>query len=450
MSDGNTISPTYNGSVTITPNATTGGTIWYQALSDCNQSNFTGYASGYNITINRGTPTFSISPSSLQFTCGTGKTQTFTVTQSGSTTCGVSYVWNLGANNGWLYNGSPAPASITAGTSITLTSANGNVLPAPVSVTPYLGGNPLAPKTCTTSFTPFTTTASILGTSTICTPATTASYTINGLLAGQTVTWSSSNTSVATVSFSGNTATVTKVSNGSFNLLANISNTCGQTVILPPFPIKILDTPTISLSGSPSFCLDYNKREENKITVLSPNAIQYQWQVGNFIGEDIDTATMTIFYGKTKVSALTTISNSVYFSAPTEGNVTVHVRSYNGCTWSSWLPIYIAVAPCTTTNPGGGTCSTCYRIANQSKLFSVYPNPSNEIINIELKDQNSKLEKDKAVMSAELFDMLGLSISKIDVINNKSTFSVYGLKKGIYVLKININDNTENHQIVVE
>ncbi|EOG6908102.1 T9SS type A sorting domain-containing protein [Flavobacterium psychrophilum] len=34
--------------------------------------------------------------------------------------------------------------------------------------------------------------------------------------------------------------------------------------------------------------------------------------------------------------------------------------------------------------------------------------------------------------------------------NNKATFSVRGLNKGIYVLKIHINDKVESHQIAVE
>jgi hypothetical protein len=46
--------------------------------------------------------------------------------------------------------------------------------------------------------------------------------------------------------------------------------------------------------------------------------------------------------------------------------------------------------------------------------------------------------------------MLGLSKSKVEIINNKATFSVRGLNKGIYVLKIYINEKVERYQIAVE
>ncbi|QBN20185.1 T9SS type A sorting domain-containing protein [Flavobacterium nackdongense] len=42
------------------------------------------------------------------------------------------------------------------------------------------------------------------------------------------------------------------------------------------------------------------------------------------------------------------------------------------------------------------------------------------------------------------------SKSKVKIIDNKATLSVGGLSKGIYVLKIFINDQTESHQIIVE
>lgn len=45
---------------------------------------------------------------------------------------------------------------------------------------------------------------------------------------------------------------------------------------------------------------------------------------------------------------------------------------------------------------------------------------------------------------------MGQSNSKVEINNNKAIFSVRGLKKGIYVLKIYINDKVETHQIAVE
>ncbi|MET3012935.1 T9SS type A sorting domain-containing protein, partial [Flavobacterium psychrophilum] len=67
----------------------------------------------------------------------------------------------------------------------------------------------------------------------------------------------------------------------------------------------------------------------------------------------------------------------------------------------------------------------------------------------DLKDQENQPEK-RATITGELFDMMGQSKSKVKINNNKATFSVRGLNKGIYVLKIYINNQVESHQIAVE
>ena len=82
-------------------------------------------------------------------------------------------------------------------------------------------------------------------------------------------------------------------------------------------------------------------------------------------------------------------------------------------------------------------------------LFKIYPNPSKDIVTIDLRDENNAPDKD-ATISGELYDIMGTLRSKVALNNNKATFSVLGLNKGIYVLKIYINDQLEAHQIAVE
>jgi len=89
------------------------------------------------------------------------------------------------------------------------------------------------------------------------------------------------------------------------------------------------------------------------------------------------------------------------------------------------------------------------RLSSTAEQFTVFPNPADDIVTIELKDSEKQFEKDVTI-SGELFDMMGQSKSKIKISDNKATFSVKGLKKGIYVLKILINDQVENHRIAVE
>ena len=66
---------------------------------------------------------FSVTPSTVSYACGSTTPQTFTVSNPNGIPAISNYVWNLRANNNWLYNGSPAASSISTGTipNITLT-----------------------------------------------------------------------------------------------------------------------------------------------------------------------------------------------------------------------------------------------------------------------------------------------------------------------------------------
>lgn len=113
------------------------------------------------------------------------------------------------------------------------------------------------------------------------------------------------------------------------------------------------------------------------------------------------------------------------------------VRAQNACGWSEWyqIPQFEITLP-----PNN---------FRQSSIYAVYPNPSEDIVNIDLRDQKNQPDQNTTI-SGELFDMIGQSKSKVKINNNKAIFSVKGLNKGIYVLKIYMNDEVESHQIAVE
>ena len=71
------------------------------------------------------------------------------------------------------------------------------------------------------------------------------------------------------------------------------------------------------------------------------------------------------------------------------------------------------------------------------------------MVSIEAIDMDYQSEENTTI-TGELFNIMGLPVSKVQINNNQATFSVQGLNRGIYVLKIYINDQIEAHQIAVE
>lgn len=88
-------------------------------------------------------------------------------------------------------------------------------------------------------------------------------------------------------------------------------------------------------------------------------------------------------------------------------------------------------------------------IFEHTSFYKTYPNPTNNLINIELKDSALK-PVDNAAISAELFNMMGEVKRNVTVNNNIATVDVLGLPRGIYILKINIDGNVESHQVAIE
>ena len=119
------------------------------------------------------------------------------------------------------------------------------------------------------------------------------------------------------------------------------------------------------------------------------------------------------------------------------GNSGFKVRVKNACGWSEWIDY-----------PSFDITSCSDNGISSSNIYTVYPNPSQDIVTIDLRDQKNQPDNTKRI-TGELFNILGISKSKIQINNNKATFSVAGLTKGIYVLKIYINDQVESHQIAV-
>ncbi|AWK06752.1 hypothetical protein HYN56_21970 [Flavobacterium crocinum] len=86
---------------------------------------------------------------------------------------------------------------------------------------------------------------------------------------------------------------------------------------------------------------------------------------------------------------------------------------------------------------------------SNSFLYNVYPNPSSDIINIDLSNKN-ETENLNIPITATLYDLNGKEQRSISIVDNKGVIDVSKFRKGIYVLHVNINGKTESHQVIIE
>lgn len=172
-------------SVTVTSDLNTGGVIRIRQANNCGS----GLANGQvpvQIPINR-PQGFTVSPANVPISCGSITPITFTVNNLNNVTGITNHTWNLGAiSNGWLYNGSPAPQTISTGTTNTLT------------LTPVCGATQsnvsasvtVSGTTCNASPSIVTLAApsmSISGNTALCSGS--SVYTLNNVPCNATVTW---------------------------------------------------------------------------------------------------------------------------------------------------------------------------------------------------------------------------------------------------------------------
>lgn len=84
-----------------------------------------------------------------------------------------------------------------------------------------------------------------------------------------------------------------------------------------------------------------------------------------------------------------------------------------------------------------------------NSFYKIYPNPTNNIVNVELKSQDIKPLQNANII-AELYNMMGEVKRNVSITNNIANIDVSGLPQGIYLLKINIDGVIESHQVGVE
>ena len=305
----------------------TGGIFFVEYTSTISTVIYTSTCS-YSV-IKTQTPTFNISPSSVNITCGNTSSRTFSVINVYNTAGTKSYKWQVG--NSQLYNGSPAPNEFTT-TSSTITLVPNTFPLNNIKVATILNGTQLPFSTSNVSLTSIEN-RTISGDLTVCSSET---LSINNLGISEIVTWSSSNTSVASISTSNNQATVYANGSGIVTISATISNSCGQQLVL---------NKTVTL-GVPTDYYDAN--------------IDVHPYPGNYGGIYLNNWTrmwMTNYPGglswnwTANYSMIQNPDSSQPLIKPlSNGYMTIKVRKSNKCGYGSWVSKNFNVTPL----PDGG------------------------------------------------------------------------------------------------
>lgn len=240
------------GLTTQLASATTGGT-WTSSNTAVATVNASGVVTGVtvgNVTISYSVTNANGCTSSVSASVNVNIGTSATITSAGSTTfCqggSVTLTANSGATYLWSNGAQTQSINVTTGGPYTVMVTNA-------------GGCSVTSSATTVTVNALPTTAAITGSTSLCVGTTTnlATTSVNP-------TWSSSNTSIATVSATG---VVTGVSSGSATISYSItdangcSNTASSAVVVNPLP-----TATIAAIGSTTFC------QGGSVTLLAANA----------------------------------------------------------------------------------------------------------------------------------------------------------------------------------
>lgn len=275
--------------------------------------------------------------------------------------------------------------------------------------------------------------AQITGINTICTSA---NYTFPAS-AGTTYSWSINQNNVNLVTLTGNNtqnATLTRTSTNSGPVTITLimsSETCGTQTL----------TKTIWV-GSPAVVLVSDSQEYCDSKWHYVNFIINNTPYSTFTLQGVIPQPLAIQYGLFAGGSYNTVT--LKYGTGFTGNISIGVVATNTCGYYE-EDQFEFVKLCSQLNTGGGN-----RQANNNEVFyKIYPNPATNIVNIDLKDENLQPQTNSEII-AELFNIMGEIKGNVKITNNIASIYTLGLPKGIYVLKIIIDGETESHQVAIQ
>jgi hypothetical protein len=366
---------TGNGTITITYASCITPTITVNSGIICSGSSFTISASGASTYTYSGGSAIVTPTSNTSYTITGGVPGCPSATNIAVSSITVNAVPTVTVNSG----------SVCSGQSFTL-------FPTGAATYSYSGGSAVVSPTANTTY-------SVTGTNTLgCSVVAISSVTVNAsptisVTSGSICSGSSFTmvpTGAITYTYSSGSAVVTPTSNTSYSVTG--SNTLGCVSINTAVSsITVNPSPVILASASNSIiCVG-----ESAILTASTSATSYTWNTG------ATTATISV---SPTVTSTYTVSSIGTNGCVGNGNITVTVNA------------------CTGINEA---------VAN---LISVYPNPSNGVLNVSL---TASLARNSVI---EIYDALGKLVVKQILANELNSINISNLENGIYIFKV-INTN---------
>lgn len=376
------------------------GAVWPSGSSDKSQVVL---IRKITITGTQATPSFTLTPNPINITCGQTVSQTFTVNNLNSTSGVTSYVWNLGANNGWIYNGSAAPSSITTTTNTLNLTSTSCVNISSLSATAVIGTTNYNTNTSTVNN--IAPTLTVSGADNICTGSET--YTINNLPCSASVSWdvSPANNTVIEAR-SGNQITLQRngTANGNLTLTATITNVCGGAPIIISKQNIIVGTErpiNYTICGyDPNDGCRYPKILFSVYTTY-PAGSTYKWYIGN------------------SLIATTTTPSWTYNLNP------------GAC--DSYMELSVIVTTtCGDSYPAGE--EIFYACESGFRTFSASPNPTTGDVQIEA----TGTDKTTTIKEIQVTDKLGNLKKKIKLTGDikKTKINIAELPADTYIIRI--------------
>ncbi len=259
-------------------------------------------------------------------------------------------------------------------------------------------------------------------------------FTVTNLPAGQNVSWSVSNSSVATLSGTSNAqATINFIGSGSVILQATITNSCGQSslrtfALYSGFPT--LTSFTCDIQSKP-FCAG---GQINAFTSTMPDLNLNDRVTATFSGmttTEINLAANWEWRPINNKLSLSGSKNNRLVGSLNFGITGLEVRARNACGWSPWYPLNWELVE--VPDP------LKQSIISSTKIV-VFPNPSSNTWVFKTNNEQFK--------TIELFDVYGKSIYTESFDSDEVSLNGSKFSKGIYFARVITTNSSETIKLI--